>query len=207
MTWTPWHGPGLPGRLACFAGLFVSVAGCSVGMQFPQTVSTVSYRNSPIQQTSGRLAPLVVVDNVRDNRGSKTVGSVAFSSFDADSSLSDYIRTRFENEVSSSGASLARNLSDAQAGAQNVRRVSLAIRQTNYGGANMFYRTVAAINLLVEVYDESGTRIFAQTYAGSAEKRPVLPSGKESGKLMSDAVDQAIARAMNDGNLRSVLGY
>ena len=207
MTWKAWHGPRLLTHGCSIAALTVGLAGCASTMQFPVTGSTVNYQQSPVQLTSGQIAPLVVVDKVRDSRATKDAGMVSGSTFTADESFNDYIRIQLENELGSAGAALSPTVSDAQSKSQSIRRVAVSIRQTNYGGASVFYRTVAATNLLVEVFDESDQRIFAQTYFGSIEKRPVSPTGKASGELMSQAVDRAIGKAVQDRELRSVLGY
>jgi len=207
MTRKAWHGPRLLAHGCSIVALTVGLTGCSSTMQFPMTSSTVSYQQSPVQLTSGRVIPLVVVENVQDSRASKEAGTVSGSTFKAGDAFNDYIRIKLENELGSAGASLSPSVSDAQSKAQAIRRVAVTIRQSNYGGASVFYRTVAATNLLIEVFDESGQRVFAQTYFGSVEKRPVSPTGKASGQLMSQAVDMAISKAVQDRELRSVLGY
>lgn len=207
MTWKPWHGLRLFAYSCCIAALTVGLAGCSSTMEFPLTGSTVSYQESPIQLTSGKVTPLVVVEKVRDSRPGKDAGAVAGSTFKASESFNDYIRIKLENELGSAGAVLSPTVSDAQSKSQAIRRVGVTIRQTNYGGASVFYRTVAATNLLVEVFDEVDQRIFAQTYFGSLEKRAVSPTAKGSGDLMAQAVDMAISKAVQDRELRVALGY
>ncbi|MHC4880513.1 MAG: YajG family lipoprotein [Planctomycetota bacterium] len=207
MTWKAWHGPRLLVQSCCLAALAVCLTGCSTTMEFPLISSNVSYQESPIQLTSGQVVPLVVVEQVRDSRATREAGAVAVSKFEAGESFSDFIRVKLQNELGAAGASLSPSLSDAQSKSQAIRRVAVTIRQANYGGASMLYRTVAATNLLVEVFDETGQRIFAQTYFGSIEKRPVMPTAKKSGELMSQAVDQALSKAIQDRELRSVLGY
>jgi hypothetical protein len=207
MTWKAWHGPRLLAHGSAIVALTIALTGCSTTMQFPMTGSTVSYQQSPVQLTSGRVIPLVVVEKVQDSRASQEAGRVSGSTFNADDAFSDYIRTKLENELGSAGAALSPSVSDAQSKAQAIRRVAVTIRQSNYGGASVFYRTVAATNLLVEVFDETDQRVFAETYFGSVEKRPVSPTGKASGQLMAQAVDMAISKAVQDRELRSVLGY
>ena len=207
MTWNAWHGPRLLVQGCCIATLAVCLTGCSTTMELPATSSNVSYQETPIQLTSGQTVPLVVVEQVRDSRASQDAGTVAGGTFNAGESYKNYIHTRFENELGLAGARLSPSVSDAQSKSQSIRRVAVTIRQTNYGGASMFYRTVAATNLLVEVFDESGQRVFAQTYFGNVEKKPVVSTAKQSGELMSQAVNQAISRAIQDRELRSVLGY
>ena len=183
------------------------LTGCTKAMTFPMASSTPSYNESPIQQTAGQFRPVVFVSNVQDNRPDFVAGSVGSTKFTSDQELRAYIRGELEGQLSSQGVPLAKSQTDAQSQSHSIRQVVTSVRSTDFGAASgLTHKTVAGINLLIQVNDESGRPVFAQTYFGSADKYPVLSTAKQSGELMARAVRQATDKAMRDSSFRAAIG-
>jgi hypothetical protein len=185
----------------------VVMTGCTKAMTFPSASVTPSYNESPIQQTSGQFRPAVVVAPVRDNRPNSVAGSVGNVTFEASDEFRQFVKDELEGRLSSAGAPLARSQADAQAHSNATRQVVASIRSTSYGAATaLLHKTVAGINLLIQVSDENGRPVFAQTYFGSAQKYPVMSSSKQSGNMMAQAIRQATDKALRDPEFRAAIG-
>lgn len=183
------------------------LTGCTTSMTFPTASAVPSYNESPIQLTSGQFRPAVVVSEVRDTRSDSVAGAVGTVKFKSDHQLRSFVKNELEGRLSVEGVALARSQADAQAQSHAVRDIVVSIRSTAYGGASMLtHRTVAGINILIQVNDENGQPVFAKSYFGSADKYPVLTTSKQSGELMANAVHQATEKAVRDSSFRASIG-
>jgi hypothetical protein len=198
---------------ASFAAALLGVAvpvlmtGCTKVMTFPSASVTPTYNESSIQQTAGQFRPVVVVADVRDGRMDSIAGAVGTVSFEAGEEFRQFIKHDLEGRLSSEGVPLARSRADAQSQSNLNRHVVTSIRTTSYGGATaLLHKTVAGINLLIQVNDESGRPVFAGTYFGSAQKYPAMSSSKQSGQMMAQAIRQATDKAMSDSEFRAAIG-
>lgn len=197
----------------CHAAVLLSVTisalvtGCTKPMTFPSASIVPTYNESPIQLTAGQFRPAVFVDQVQDNRPSSEVGSVGNVTFESTGDIQWFVKRELEGRLSGEGVPLALTLKDAQSQSHSYRRVVVSIRSANYGAATaLLHRTVAGINLLVQVNDESGRTVFAQTYFGTAEKHPVRATSKRSGEIMAQAVQAATDKALRDLSFRAAVG-
>jgi len=202
-------GPFLASFAAALLGIstLVLMTGCTKSMTFPSASVMSSYNDSPIQQTAGQFRPIVFVAEVGDKRANSVAGSVGNVTFEASGEFRRFIKSELEGRLSTAGAPLARSRFDAQSQSNVNRQVVVSIRSTSYGAATaLLHKTVAGINLLVQVVDENGRPVFAQTYFGSAEKYPAMSTSKQSGEIMAQAIRQATGKAMADSEFRAAVG-
>lgn len=206
---TRYFGPFRASFAAALLGIAfpVLMTGCTKVMTFPSASVTPTYNESPIQQTAGQFRPVVFVDQISDSRVDSIAGTVGNVAFEAGGEFRQFIKSDLEGKLSSAGVPLARSRSDAQSQSHSNRQVVTSIRRTNYGAATaLLHKTVAGINLLIQVNDENGRPVFAETYFGSAGKSLVMSSSKQSGELMAQAIRQATDKAMRDSNFRAAIG-
>ena len=209
LSMTRLNGPFRASFAATVLGLSIPVlmTGCSTAMTFPTASVAPSYNESPIQLTAGEFRPVVFVAQVIDDRPSQVAGAVGSTTFTSGQELHRFIHQELEGQLSSGGVPLGRSKSEAESQSNSHREVSVRIRSVNYGAAtSLLHKTVAGINLLVTVKDESGRPVFAQTYFGSSTPGRVWSTAERSGDLMSKAVQEAVTKALRDGNFRASVG-
>lgn len=183
------------------------LTGCKHSMIFPSAATTATYNDGPIQQVSGEFRPVIFVSSVQDDRPETKAGKVGSTTFDSAEGIQPFIKSELEGYLSSNGATLARSREDAQSQSHSNREVVIHIRSASYGGATqLLHKTVAGINLLIRINDETGRSVFSETYFGSADKYPAFANAEQSGGLMAVAVRQAMDKALRDTNLRAALG-
>jgi hypothetical protein len=203
------NGPFRASFAATLLGLSIPIlmTGCTKSMTFPTASIAPSYNESPIQLTAGQFRPVVVISEVQDNRPDSFVGSSGNTTFKSDHEFRQFVKRELEGLLSNDGVPLARSIADAQSQSHSNRQVTASIRSASYGGASsLFHRTVAGVNLLIQVSDENGQPVFAQTYFGTSEKYPAMPNSRQSGELMAEAVRQATGKALRDSNFRAAVG-
>lgn len=183
------------------------LTGCMKTMTFPSASIAPSFNESPIQQAAGQFRPVVFVSEVHDNRPDLVAGAIGGVKFTSDHEMRSYVKKEVEGQISSQGVPLAMSQTDAQSQSHSYREVAVSIRSADFGAASgLTHKTLAGINLLVQVNDETGRPVFAQTYFGSAEKYPTWSTAKQSGELMAAAVSQATRKALSDTNFRTAIG-
>ena len=202
------NGPFRASFAATVLGLSIPVlmTGCSKSMTFPTASIAPSYNESPIQLTAGQFRPVVFVAQVIDDRPSQVAGAVGSTTFTSGQELHRFIHQELEGQLSSGGVPLGRSKSEAESQSNSHREVSVRIRSVNYGAATAAHKTVGGVNLLVTVKDESGRPVFAQTYFGASSPRRVWSTAERSGEVMSQAVREAVTKAVRDGKFRAAVG-
>lgn len=183
------------------------LTGCTKSMTFPTASVAPTYNTPPIHLTNGQFQPVVFVSDVQDNRPDSVAGALGGIKFTSGQGLKSYIQQELEGQLSNQGAPLVMSQLDAQDKSHSYREIATSIRSADFGAASgLTHKTVAGINLLIQVNDESGRPVFAQTYFGSADKFPMLSTAKQSGELMAQAVHQATEKAMRDASFRAAIG-
>lgn len=182
------------------------LTGCTKAMTFSSTSVVPTYNESAIQLTDGQFKPVVFVSEVRDDRPSGVAGTVGSTTFTSGQGLHQFVHREIEGQLSSDGVPLGRSKSAAESQSNSFREVAVRIRSVSYGGATALHKTVAGVNLLVTVNDESGRPVFAQTYFGSSEPGRVWSTAERSGELMSQAVQGAVTKAVRDSRFRAAVG-
>jgi hypothetical protein len=205
---TRFNGPFRASFAAALLGFSASalLTGCTTAMTFPTASISPSYNESPIQLTAGQFRPLVFVSEVQDNRQSRVAGAVGGTTFTSGQGLHQFVHREFEGQLSSGGVPLGRSKSDAESQSNSHREIAIQIRSASYGAATAVHKTVGGVNLLVTVKDESGRPVFAQTYFGTSSPRRVWSSAERSGEVMSQAVREAVTKAVRDGKFRAAVG-
>ncbi|NQV26240.1 MAG: hypothetical protein HQ518_17945 [Rhodopirellula sp.] len=206
---TRFFGPFRASFAAALLGLSIPVlvTGCTKSMTFPLTSATPSYNESPIQLTAGQFRPVVFVSQVMDDRQSNIAGAVGSVTFQSGQGLHQFVHQELEGQLSSGGVPLSRSEADARSQSNSTREVVARIRSVNYGGAtSLLHKTVAGVNLLISVSDESGRPVFAQTYFGQSSRGRALATSENGGELMAQAVQEAVAKAVRDTKFRASVG-
>lgn len=205
---TRFFGPLRVSSTAALLGIAIPILmmGCTTSMTFPTASISPSYNESPIQLTAGQFRPVVFVSEVQDNRQSRVAGAVGSTTFTSGQGLHQFIHREFEGQLSSGGVPVGRSKSDAESQSNSYREIAVQIRSANYGAATAAHKTVGGVNLLVTVNDEGGRPVFAQTYFGSSSPRRVWSTAERSGEVMSQAVREAVTKAIRDGKFRAAVG-